>query len=108
VRERYLKFLARWPVANQQLRVPTRQGETFVVACGDACGDEAAPPLLLMVAALFRRLQVLRKALAGTPHKLSGCCGRTRGRVRHTAIYFAVVLARPANNAGNSRDVICS
>jgi pimeloyl-ACP methyl ester carboxylesterase len=30
-------------VPNQQLRIPTRQGETFVVACG----DEQAPPLLL-------------------------------------------------------------
>jgi pimeloyl-ACP methyl ester carboxylesterase len=44
VRERYLKFLKHWPVANQQLRVPTRQGETFVVACG----EETAPPLLLL------------------------------------------------------------
>jgi len=26
IRERYLRFLNRWPVANQQLRVPTRQG----------------------------------------------------------------------------------
>jgi pimeloyl-ACP methyl ester carboxylesterase len=43
VRERYLKFLARWPVPNQQLRVPTREGETFIVACG----EETAPPLLL-------------------------------------------------------------
>jgi pimeloyl-ACP methyl ester carboxylesterase len=48
IRERYLKFLARWPVPNQQLRVPTREGETFVVSCGGACGDEAAPPLLLL------------------------------------------------------------
>jgi pimeloyl-ACP methyl ester carboxylesterase len=43
VRERYLKFLARWPVPNQQLRVPAREGETFIVACG----DQTAPPLLL-------------------------------------------------------------
>jgi pimeloyl-ACP methyl ester carboxylesterase len=43
IRERYLKFLKHWPVANQQLRVPTREGETFVVACG----AETAPPLLL-------------------------------------------------------------
>ena len=44
VRERYLKILGRWPVANQQLRVPTREGETFVIASG----DEVAPPLLLL------------------------------------------------------------
>jgi pimeloyl-ACP methyl ester carboxylesterase len=43
VRERYLNILTHWPVANQQLRVPTREGETFIVACG----DETAPPLLL-------------------------------------------------------------
>ena len=44
VRERYLRFLERWPVANQQLRVPTREGETFVIASG----PEDAPPLLLL------------------------------------------------------------
>jgi len=43
VRERYLQFLKYWPVPNQQLRVATREGETFIVACG----DEKAPPLLL-------------------------------------------------------------
>jgi pimeloyl-ACP methyl ester carboxylesterase len=44
VRERYLAILGRWPVPNQQLRVPTREGETFIVVCGDA----SAPPLLLL------------------------------------------------------------
>jgi pimeloyl-ACP methyl ester carboxylesterase len=44
VRERYLTFLKYWPVANEHLRVPTREGETFVIACG----DENAPPLLLL------------------------------------------------------------
>ncbi|MBZ5610874.1 MAG: alpha/beta hydrolase [Acidobacteriia bacterium] len=44
VRERYVKFLERWPVPNQQLRVPTREGETFIVACG----ERTAPPLLLL------------------------------------------------------------
>ena len=44
VRERYLKFLTYWPVPNQQLRVPTREGETFVVACG----PEDAPALVLL------------------------------------------------------------
>jgi pimeloyl-ACP methyl ester carboxylesterase len=43
VRERYLDFLKRWPVAHQQLRVPTRQGDTFIIACG----EETAPVLLL-------------------------------------------------------------
>jgi len=44
VQERYRAFLRYWPAANQQLRVPTREGETFIVACG----DEHAPPLLLL------------------------------------------------------------
>ncbi len=44
VRARYLEILKRWPVPNQQLRVPTREGETFIVACG----DRNAPPLLLL------------------------------------------------------------
>ncbi len=44
VRERYLEILKHWPVPNRQLRVPTREGETFIVACG----DEKAPPLLLL------------------------------------------------------------
>ncbi len=33
---RYRQFLARWPVANEQIRLPTREGETFVVASGSA------------------------------------------------------------------------
>jgi pimeloyl-ACP methyl ester carboxylesterase len=44
VRERYQEILKHWPVGNQHLRVPTREGETFVVACG----AESAPPLLLL------------------------------------------------------------
>ncbi len=44
VRERYLAILGHWPVPNQQLRMPTREGETFIVLCGDA----SAPPLLLL------------------------------------------------------------
>jgi pimeloyl-ACP methyl ester carboxylesterase len=44
VRERYLQFLKHWPVPNEQLRVATCEGETFVVRCG----DENAPPLLLL------------------------------------------------------------
>jgi pimeloyl-ACP methyl ester carboxylesterase len=43
VRERYAEILTRWPVANEQRRLPTREGETFVIACG----PEDAPPILL-------------------------------------------------------------
>ena len=44
VRERYLKFLERWPAANKHFHVPTSQGETFVVACGNPEG----PPVILL------------------------------------------------------------
>jgi pimeloyl-ACP methyl ester carboxylesterase len=44
IRERYLAFLKHWPVPHQQIRVPTSQGETFVVASG----AEDAPALLLL------------------------------------------------------------
>lgn len=44
VRARTEAILARWPVASRQIRLPTREGETFVVACG----DESAPPLVLL------------------------------------------------------------
>lgn len=39
----YADLLAHWPVACEQIRVPTREGETFVIACGPA----DAPPLVL-------------------------------------------------------------
>jgi pimeloyl-ACP methyl ester carboxylesterase len=44
VRERYLAFLKHWPVPHEQLRLPTSQGETFVVASG----AEGALPLVLL------------------------------------------------------------
>lgn len=44
VRERYLELLSRWPVPHTQMRVPTREGETFIVACGPA----DAPPVILL------------------------------------------------------------
>src|SRR5881394_1264574 len=48
VRARYAQFLAYWPVANEQLRLPTSQGETFVVASG----PKNAPAVLLLHGAL--------------------------------------------------------
>ena len=43
VRERYLQFLDRWPVPAERLTLPTREGETFVMASG----PKDAPALLL-------------------------------------------------------------
>ncbi|GAA0371140.1 alpha/beta hydrolase [Microbispora corallina] len=44
VREGYRAFLERWPVPSEHLRIPTRQGETFAVACGPPEG----PPVVLL------------------------------------------------------------
>lgn len=44
VRQRYLELLESWPVPHERLRVPTREGETFVVASGPA----DAPAVLLL------------------------------------------------------------
>ncbi|HJW40615.1 MAG TPA: alpha/beta hydrolase, partial [Rhizomicrobium sp.] len=44
VQARYRTFLGFWPKPNRQFTVPTRQGDTFVVACG----PEDAPPLILL------------------------------------------------------------
>ena len=43
IQDRYVEVLKRWPVASEHLRVPTRQGETFVIASG----PPNAPPVLL-------------------------------------------------------------
>ncbi len=43
VEAHYREFLSRWRVPSTQFSVKTRQGETFIVACG----PETAPPLLL-------------------------------------------------------------
>jgi pimeloyl-ACP methyl ester carboxylesterase len=44
VEDRYRQFLKYWAAPNQQFHVPTSQGDTFIIACGDEC----APPLLLL------------------------------------------------------------
>ena len=41
---RYAQLLAQWPVANEQRRLATSQGETFVVSCG----PEDAPDVVLL------------------------------------------------------------
>lgn len=76
VRARYAEFLAHWPVANEHLRIPTAQGETFVVACG----PKGAPALVLLhgsmansaswlgdVATWARRFRVYAVDMIGEP-----------------------------------------
>jgi pimeloyl-ACP methyl ester carboxylesterase len=44
IHEHYRALLRRWPAASEERTVPTRLGDTFVVASGPA----AAPPLVLL------------------------------------------------------------
>lgn len=44
IEAQYRRALDRWPVPCEQRVTPTRQGDTFVVACGDV----ASPPLVLL------------------------------------------------------------
>lgn len=44
VEAQYRRILDRWPVPKTELHLPTRQGPTFVVACG----PEDAPPVVLL------------------------------------------------------------
>lgn len=44
VARQYRKVLDQWPVPKTELRLDTRQGETFVVACG----PDSAPPVVLL------------------------------------------------------------
>ncbi|HEV2532053.1 alpha/beta fold hydrolase [Phenylobacterium sp.] len=45
----YGRFRDAWRIPREELRIPTRQGETFVIASG----DPAAPPLVLLHGAGF-------------------------------------------------------
>lgn len=73
---RYAAFLQHWPVDNTQLRLPTSQGETFVIASG----PQGAPAVLLLhgsiansaswmgdVAALARHFRVYAVDMIGEP-----------------------------------------
>ncbi len=64
VRERYLQVLKRWPVANEQLRVPTREGETFVIASG----APDAPPVVLLHGSAFNSAMWMGDVAAWSEH----------------------------------------
>jgi pimeloyl-ACP methyl ester carboxylesterase len=68
VHERYLEVLKRWPVPNRQLRLPTREGETFVIDSSAACGGASAPALLLLHGSVANSAMWMGDVAAWAPH----------------------------------------
>jgi pimeloyl-ACP methyl ester carboxylesterase len=64
VESRYRELLARWPVPNQQLRIPTRAGATFVIVSG----PEQAPALLLFHGSGFNSVSWMGDVAAWAAH----------------------------------------
>jgi pimeloyl-ACP methyl ester carboxylesterase len=64
VKDRYTEFLKHWPVPNQHLRIPTREGETFVIASG----PENAPPLVLLHGTAFNSSMWIGSIAAWAAH----------------------------------------
>lgn len=58
VRDAYLAVLANWPTPSEQLRIPTRQGETFVLVSG----PKDAPPLVVFHGAHANTARWMREA----------------------------------------------
>jgi pimeloyl-ACP methyl ester carboxylesterase len=64
VRAQYRKLLDLWPSPSERLTVPTRFGETFVLACG----PKDAPPLLLFHGSGANAAMWLRDIVAWAEH----------------------------------------
>lgn len=58
VRDAYLAVLANWPTPSEQLRIPTRQGETLVLVSG----PKDAPPLVVFHGAHANTARWMREA----------------------------------------------
>lgn len=64
VEARYRELLSLWPAPNRQLRIPTRAGTTFVVACG----PEDAPVVLLFHGSGFNSVSWMGDVAAWSAH----------------------------------------
>ncbi len=69
VKDRYREILEYWPVAHEQLRVPTREGETFVISSGRA----GAPAVLLLHGSMFNSAMWMREVRIWAPHLRVHC-----------------------------------
>jgi len=59
----YDAVLARWPVAHETFRLPTRHGETFAIASG----EPSAPPLILLHGAVSNAVSWVGEVPAYSP-----------------------------------------
>lgn len=64
VHDQYRRYLAHWPVANEQVFIPTREGETFVVMCG----PDDAPPVVLLHGTMAMSAMWLREITRWAEH----------------------------------------
>ncbi len=64
VQQQYVRVLDSWPVPHERLRLPTREGDTFVLAWG----AHAAPPLILLQGSGANTAMWLQDASAWAPH----------------------------------------
>ncbi len=80
VRQRYLELLDQWPVPAQRLRLPTSEGETFVVACG----PQDAPAVL---------------ALQGSGANTAMWLGQIGAWARSLRVYAVDVIGEPGLSA---------
>ncbi len=69
VKDRYREILKDWPVPHEQLRVPTREGETFVISSGRA----GAPAVLLLHGSMINSAMRMREVRVWAPHLRLHC-----------------------------------
>lgn len=81
----YDDTLERWPIPYETLTVPTRHGDTFIIACG----DESAPPLIL---------------LHGAGANSSIWLGDVADYSQHYRVYAVDLLGEPGRSAPNRPD----
>lgn len=64
VHGQYRRYLTHWPVANEQVFVPTREGKTFVITCG----PKHAPPVILLHGTMAMAAMWLREIVTWVQH----------------------------------------
>jgi pimeloyl-ACP methyl ester carboxylesterase len=64
LRKAYREMLALWPVPHEQLRLSTREGETFVIVCG----PKTAPPVILLHGTMSNSMAWIREVAHWSPH----------------------------------------